>query len=350
MSMLSSKIREMFNTESDLKDEKYNQRAGSGNYKSLDTAKIAEILRSETNNMYSNTNSESLETQLRNMLTKNRQTGGHNNLQYTNVKNFFNQLKTNGVNVDLKLDGVTLSEYFENNNNLVGGSILTETSNMDSDLFNNKNVFMKGGVNTFSDSISAPVFMKGGANTYSESISVPVFMKGGANQFSETSSASVFMKGGAADLSATSSMMFNKEQQETTTTELSAIMKGGNNTGSRIKLEDLLTTTSSEMPVFNINGGHTDLSSEMADYLQSEINSIIHKGGKGSNPGFEYFLKLRKHVSEKLKMPNGPKAAKIAGKVQNVIKKKYEKDPLSPQDLFNKSKEAFDKDMSKYKD
>ena len=61
-----------------------------------------------------------LENKLKNLL--NNKVGGGGNDDLTNVKNFFHKLKRDGVDVQLKLNDQTLSEFF---NNKVGGGTRT---------------------------------------------------------------------------------------------------------------------------------------------------------------------------------------------------------------------------------
>ena len=69
----------------------------------------------------SETSTASLEQQLRDILKqdggsrKNKlQKGGNNNIKADDVKNFFMDLKSQGVNVDVKLNNLSLSEFFNN--------------------------------------------------------------------------------------------------------------------------------------------------------------------------------------------------------------------------------------------
>jgi hypothetical protein len=83
----------------------------------------------------SNTQTEVLETKLKGLL--NNKVGGGNvggdnvdggTSELSNVKQFFHKLKSNGVNVDIKLDDLTLSDFFNTNiirKNLVGGQPAT---------------------------------------------------------------------------------------------------------------------------------------------------------------------------------------------------------------------------------
>jgi hypothetical protein len=72
----------------------------------------------------SDTQTEQLETKLKGLLNNN--VGGSSKVDdLSNVKHFFQKLKNDGVKVDLKLDDLTLSEFFSNNRvskNLSGGA------------------------------------------------------------------------------------------------------------------------------------------------------------------------------------------------------------------------------------
>jgi hypothetical protein len=70
----------------------------------------------------SHTQTDELETKLKGLL--NNKVGGGNN-ELSNVKQFFHNLKSNGVKVDLKLNDLTLSDFFNTNNmrkNMAGGA------------------------------------------------------------------------------------------------------------------------------------------------------------------------------------------------------------------------------------
>jgi hypothetical protein len=70
-------------------------------------------------------------------------------------------------------------------------------------------------------------------------------------------------------------------------------------------------------------------------------------GARGMNPGFKAFIDLKKKIAEMLGIPNGPKAAKIAGSIQKEMKEKYA--DLTSVQLAAKGLEHFKKDPSKYK-
>lgn len=78
---------------------------------------------SGTFNGLSETSTASLENQLRDILAqeggakkyKNKQSGGSTNVD--DIRGFFSNLKNNGVNVDVKLNGKTMTEFFNNAEN-----------------------------------------------------------------------------------------------------------------------------------------------------------------------------------------------------------------------------------------
>ena len=67
----------------------------------------------------------------------------------------------------------------------------------------------------------------------------------------------------------------------------------------------------------------------------------------GANAGFEAFLSFKKHVATKLKISNGPSAAKIAGSINAEMKKKHS--DLGAVEIAKKNTEYFDKNMDKVK-
>jgi hypothetical protein len=72
------------------------------------------------------------------------------------------------------------------------------------------------------------------------------------------------------------------------------------------------------------------------------------EAGAGSNPGFEAFLKLKKHISEKLKISNSPKTS---GKIASVITKKLkETHPNKTSvEISELARKEFDSNTEKYK-
>jgi len=53
------------------------------------------------------------------------------------------------------------------------------------------------------------------------------------------------------------------------------------------------------------------------------VARVAHNLDGGANAGFEAFLSFKKHVATKLKISNGPAAAKIAGSINADMKKKH---------------------------
>jgi hypothetical protein len=79
----------------------------------------------------------------------------------------------------------------------------------------------------------------------------------------------------------------------------------------------------------------------------TSVSGTQDGGARGMNPGFKAFIDLKKTIAEKLGIPNGPKAAKIAGAIQKEMKVKYP--DLTSVQLAAKGLEHFEKDPSKYK-
>merc|ERR1711935_150972 len=73
----------------------------------------------------------------------------------------------------------------------------------------------------------------------------------------------------------------------------------------------------------------------------------MEKTKRKPNPGFMAFQKVKKHISEKLEIPNSVVAGQIGSSIINVIK---EKEPsLDPNARSSKAMEDFDNNMDKYK-
>ena len=95
------------------------------------------------------------------------------------------------------------------------------------------------------------------------------------------------------------------------------------------------TTEISEIKLNNISGGAKKKSKKIE----------AHDGG--ANAGFQAFLDFKKHVATKLKISNGPSAAKIAGSINSEMKKKHE--DLAAVEIAKKNTEYFDKNIDKIK-
>jgi protein gp37 len=195
------------------------KKQSGGNY---EVNKLVSMLTSESNNAVSETTTETLEAQLREILNLNskktqvKQTAGSSNkTSVEDISSFFTNLKSQGVNVNIKLNDKTLSEFF----NLA----------------------------------------------------------------------------------------------QNTTTEIS------------------------EINVNNIIGGSKKLKKKIVE------NTI----DGGANAGFQAFLDFKKFVANKLKISNGPSAAKIAGSINSEMKKKYE--DLGAVEIAKKNTEYFEKNIDKIK-
>jgi hypothetical protein len=83
---------------------------------------------------------------------------------------------------------------------------------------------------------------------------------------------------------------------------------------------------------------------DLAQNTTTEINSMV--GGKGSNPGFQAFLDLKKYIAKELEISNGPKAGKITAAVQKEMKEQHS--GLSAVEISKKGRDHFNKFKSKY--
>ena len=228
-----------------------NQQMGGGmEHTNQNINKLVSMLTSESNNELKETSTESLEAQLRSIVGQqggsnnfhmsNNQNGGSNNFHMSNnqnggsvnvndVKKFFTELKSSGVNVNVKLNNQTMSDFFNSSYN--------------------------------------------------------------------------------------------------TTTDISVGNKMSENATSSVNIQDILGG-------FSQNGGKKEKK---------------EKKTRKISPGFQAFLDLKKHVAESLKISNGPKAAKVAGAVQTIVK---EKNP-NISDTVKISKLAikhFDSNKKKFQD
>jgi len=100
------------------------------------------------------------------------------------------------------------------------------------------------------------------------------------------------------------------------------------------------TTEVSELNLKNITGGAKKSKKSSKKVSDSELDG-------GANAGFQAFLDFKKHVANKLKISNGPSAAKIAGSINAEMKKKHSE--LSAVEIAKKNTEYFDKNMDKVK-
>ena len=236
--------------------------------------------------------------------------------------------------------------------------------------FSGANTF--SGANNFS-ATSEDGLQNGGA--FSETSSNNMTQNGGA--FSATSSNMRIQNGGA--FSATSSNMMtnivkqsggNNNNGDKDVDALLAMLTSDNN------LSDSENTNSIEAELRNVlntqAGGNNDLERLPNIFINdifSEVNHnslesnlsgggtrfIIDKdleidqngGAKGTKNGLGAFIKLKKFVSDKLKISNGVPAAKIAGAVLREVKGKYEN--ISSEDAVEKAMKHLEKNIEKFK-
>jgi len=267
-----------------------------------DVNKLISMLTSESSSSnfkgLSETSTASLEEQLREILNqdggakkykkgKKSQKGGAE-CDVEGVKQFFAKLKSTGVNVDVKLNDKTLSEFF------AGQAPATQTAQpldatttvIPSETSENNMTNINKDLSATSDDVML------GVNRMTKDKS-----GGGKKKGSKKSSKKGSKKGGAE--------------------EPTKPLTGGKKKGSK-------------------------KSSKKSSKKGSKNNS---EGG--TNPGFQAFLDLKKYIAEKLGIPNGPNAAKVAGAVQKDMKEKHpDKDAVS---LADEGRKHFDKNIDHYK-
>ena len=274
-------------------------------------------------------------------------------------------------------NGGAFSETSSNNMTQNGGAFSATSSNM---MTQNGGAFSETSYNNmtqnggaFSATSSNMMTQNGGA--FSATSSNNMTQNGGA--FSATSSNMRIQNGGA--FSATSSNMMtnivkqsggNNNNGDKDVDALLAMLTSDNN------LSDSENTNSIEAELRNVlntqAGGNNDLERLPNIFINdifSEVNHnslesnlsgggtrfIIDKdleidqngGAKGTKNGLGAFIKLKKFVSDKLKISNGVPAAKIAGAVLREVKGKYEN--ISSEDAVEKAMKHLEKNIEKFK-
>ena len=103
--------------------------------------------------------------------------------------------------------------------------------------------------------------------------------------------------------------------------------------------------TTTDLP--KLNGGSVLHVAPTVSHVAPTVARVAHDLDGGANAGFEAFLSFKKHVATKLKISNGPAAAKIAGSINADMKKKHS--DLGAVEIAKKNTEYFDKNMDKVK-
>jgi hypothetical protein len=202
--------------------------------------------------------------------------------------------------------------------------------------------------------------------------------------FSATSSFMPNMLTGGGELSATSSFMPNnlkggdslneKEKNNNDINKLISMLTSSesmSNTETDLlesKIKKTLTggKISNNVNVADVKNFFLDLKQKgvnvnvqldnqtMSEFFNNETTTNIsdmflnkQDGGKGPNAGFKAFLDLKKHVSTKLNIPNGPGAGSIAGVIQKEMKEKHK--DMNSVDIAKEGMKHLDKNMEKYK-
>jgi hypothetical protein len=270
-----------------------------------DVNKLISMLTTDSSsnaNTLSQTSTESLEEQLRNILnqdggakkkSKKQKGGNEGEVKIDDVKKFFMSLKSQGVNVDVKLNNQTMSEFFGlAQNTTTDMPKLSEVSSATS------SINIQDIIGTDNQS--------GGAKK-----------KKSSNKASKKSSKKGSKK--SMDGDAKKKKSSNKAS------------KKSSKKGSKKSMD---------------GGAKKKKSSNKASKKSSKKGSKKSMDG-GVNPGFQAFLDLKKHIAEKLGISNGPQAAKVAGAVQKDMKEKHpDKDAVT---IAQEGMKHFDANMEHYK-
>jgi hypothetical protein len=284
-------------------------------------------------------NTQFLENKLLNLISdkkplsggdKNSLSSSNKNINVGDVKKFFVDLKSKGVNVDVKLNDKTFSEYFDmratttdinsvkfsptSTENMLNGKLMTPTYKKSS----KNNVFSATSDMQPSENnvLSATSEMQGGNTLFSATSE----MQGGNGLFSATSE----MQGGNGLFSATSEM------------------QGGNGLLSAkpgVQPHDIFLSATSEM-----QGGNGLLSPTSS---MDSLHPSMTGGKRGSNPGFLAHIKLTQYIAKKLGIKGGPDAMKISSVVKQDAKDKFPS--LDSVAVAKKAEEIFDKNIEHYK-
>jgi len=245
----------------------------------------------------SNTSTQTLENQLRDILKqdggskKHRQSGG-SNVNVADIKSFFTTLKSQGVKVDLKLNNKSMSDYFNEN------STTTDLNNQD----------------------------------------------GGAKRKSKKSKS----KTNKVVVSSSESDSPTNDSNISTVYEPNSEQNGGSNDGCGVKLKK-----ENEEPI-ELDGGAKKKGSAKSKKGSAKTKKGSAKTKKGSkkinggmNPGFQAFLDLKKFIATKLGVSNGPNVGAVAGAVQREVK---EKNPgMDAVKVAAEGKKHFEKNMEHFK-
>ena len=238
----------------------------------------------------SNTSTQTLENQLRDILKqdggskKHRQSGG-SNVNVADIKSFFTTLKSQGVKVDLKLNNKSMSDYFNEN------STTTDLNNQD----------------------------------------------GGAKRKSKKSKS----KTNKVVVSSSESDSPTNDSNISTVYEPNSEQNGGSNDGCGVK-----SKKENKEPI-ELEGGAKKKGSAKTKKGSAKTKKGSKKINGGMNPGFQAFLDLKKFIATKLGVSNGPNVGAVAGAVQREVK---EKNPgMDAVKVAAEGKKHFEKNMEHFK-
>ena len=270
-----------------------------------DVNKLISMLTSDSSSQKLNNASEtttvSLENQLREILEKEgggkkkkskSQKGGSEDISIENIKKFFTTLKSQGVDVNVKLNNKTMTDFF-------GGAENTTT-----EISNQGNLI---------GAHLAMLDLQGKAGSETSSV-IPENYLG-----SETSS------------------VISQNYLGSETSSVIPQNYLGSETSSYAPQNNTVSETSYENS--NLVGG--------AKKGKKSSKKSSKKMDGGMNPGFQAFLDLKKHVAQKLGISNGPKAAKVAGAVQKEMKEKHPQ--LDSIKISEEARKHFDKNVDHFK-
>ena len=220
-----------------------------------------------------------------------------------------------------------------NNKNRINNQVFSATSS--------ENV-MRGG-NAYSATSSDNV-MRGG-NAYSATSSVlRTQMQGGSRSATSQSGANYKDVNDLLEMLTSESNMTDSERTNDVELRLQNILNsqnGGNN------VEILSEYFSKLEPFSEVSNVNTQQGGGVRYIINEDLELDQDGGARGTNPGMAAFLKLKKHVADKLKISNGVPAGKVAGAVLREVKSKYAN--ISTQDAVNKAMKHLDQNVEKFR-
>ena len=147
----------------------------------------------------------------------------------------------------------------------------------------------------------------------------------------------------------------SKKSSKKTSKKSKKTMKGGKATSKKSKkASSKKSKKASKKPASK--KGKKQMKSEESTIANEETSvtspepvqePIQEKPKRKANPALKAFAELSKHVAEKLGIPNGPKAKKVAGAAKRETAEKFPE--MSSVDVMKKAMEHFDNNMEHFK-